>query len=52
MKILHAINYCHSHGIVHCDLKPDNIIFESPNEEEENEDILNLLDLKLLNFRL
>ena len=52
MKILHAINYCHSHGIVHCDLKPDNIIFESPNEEEENEDILNLLDLKLLDFGL
>ena len=52
MKILHAINYCHSHGIVHCDLKPDNIIFESPNEDEENEDILNLLDLKLLDFGL
>jgi len=52
MKILHAINYCHSHGIVHCDLKPDNIIFESPNEEEENEDILNLLDLKLIDFGL
>ena len=52
MKILHAINYCHSHGIVHCDLKPDNIIFESPNEEEENDDILNLLDLKLLDFGL
>ena len=52
MKILHAINYCHSHGIVHCDLKPDNIIFETPNEDEENDNILSLLDLKLIDFGL
>ena len=37
MKIIHAINYCHIHGVVHCDLKPDNIIFETPNEESEND---------------
>ena len=49
MKILHGINYCHNHGVVHCDLKPDNIIFETPYEEGENDsdNILNLLDLKL-----
>jgi calcium-dependent protein kinase len=53
MKILHAINYCHSHGVVHCDLKSDNIIFETPNEEEnEDENILSLLDLKLIDFGL
>ena len=54
MKILHGINYCHNHGVVHCDLKPDNIIFETPYEEGENDsdNILNLLDLKLIDFGL
>ena len=52
MKILHAINYCHSRGIVHCDLKPDNIIFEAPNEDNDNDDILNLFGLKLIDFGL
>lgn len=51
-KILHTINYCHNHVVVHCDLKPDNIIFETLNEEIENDNdnILNILDLKLIDF--
>ena len=58
MRILHAVNYCHSLGIVHCDLKPDNIIFEIPKEEaEDNENNdennnQNFLDLKIVDFGL
>ena len=51
MKILHAVNYCHSLGIVHCDLKPDNIIFETENNDDIN-DINNYFDIKIVDFGL
>ena len=57
MKILHALNYCHSSGVVHRDLKPDNIVFESPNNEEEEEDgeeeeNKNNYNIKIIDFGL
>ena len=30
-KVLSAITYCHHHGIVHRDIKLDNIMYESNN---------------------
>jgi calcium-dependent protein kinase len=54
MKLLHAINYCHSFGVVHRDLKPDNIVFESPNneDEEEEEQENNNFNIKIIDFGL
>lgn len=26
LKICHTVSYCHDHGVVHCDLKPSNIM--------------------------
>jgi len=40
-KVLSAITYCHHHGIVHRDIKLDNIMYESNNEGGE---------LKLIDF--
>ena len=56
MKLLHAINYCHSFGVVHRDLKPDNIVFESPNNEQEDEEEEsennNNFNIKIIDFGL
>jgi calcium-dependent protein kinase len=27
--LLSSISYCHSHNIMHCDLKPENLLLES-----------------------
>jgi calcium-dependent protein kinase len=34
-KIISAINYCHSIGVVHRDIKPDNILFSDESEQAE-----------------
>ena len=40
-RLLSAVTYCHHHGIVHRDIKLDNIMYESDSEESE---------LKLIDF--
>ena len=34
--ITDAIKYCHSKNIVHCDLKPHNIVFDKPNRDSSS----------------
>eukprot|EP00954_Amorphochlora_amoebiformis_P011366 889646-Amorphochlora_amoeboformis.AAC.1 len=31
-QLFDAVNYMHKHGVVHCDLKPDNFLFKDPSE--------------------
>lgn len=35
-QILSAINYCHKKSLVHCDLKPENIIFTDKSDANDN----------------
>jgi len=34
-QILSAISYCHAHGVIHRDMKPENIIFESKKDNSQ-----------------
>ena len=34
---LEALNYCHSYGIIHSDMKLQNILVNKPEEEDEGE---------------
>jgi len=45
-KLLRAISYCHSQGITHRDLKPDNILFLS----KENDSEIKLIDFGLSRY--
>ena len=40
-EMLSAVLYCHTHGVVHRDIKLDNMIFQGPEETSE---------LKLIDF--
>lgn len=43
-KLTHAISHCHSRGIVHRDMKAENVLFETKSEE--------LSDVKIIDFGL
>jgi len=36
LQLLEAIRYCHSNGIVHCDIKPTNILYNCDKDENFN----------------
>ena len=43
-KLTHAISHCHSRGIVHRDMKAENVLFETKSD--------NLTDVKIIDFGL
>mmetsp|Transcript_8619 Transcript_8619/g.22522 ORF Transcript_8619/g.22522 Transcript_8619/m.22522 type:complete len:566 (-) Transcript_8619:296-1993(-) len=45
-EMLGAVKYCHSHGVVHRDIKLDNMIFQGPEEDAE----LKLIDFGFANL--
>lgn len=44
-KLFHAINHCHSQGVIHRDLKLENIMYKSKHFGEDNE-------VKIIDFGL
>ena len=41
LNMVRAVHYCHQHGVVHCDIKLDNFLYDSHGDEAE---------LKLIDF--
>ncbi|OMO87330.1 hypothetical protein CCACVL1_09121 [Corchorus capsularis] len=46
IQILSLVSFCHLQGVVHCDLKPENIIFTSAGEDAD----IKLIDFGISNF--
>ena len=49
-KLLEAIKFISDSDIVHCDIKPDNILFKYDNNIEDFSKLIDFSDLKLIDF--
>ena len=52
-QTLHAVSYCHDKGVIHCDIKAENLLLSRPGSVQRSEDgrITNL-KIKLIDFGL
>ncbi len=51
-QLLEAVAYCHSHGILHRNIKPKHLLINTPNHEVPNKRTMNEANLLLSDFAL
>ena len=49
-QITYAIYYCHSKGVIHRDLKPQNVLFSNQNYDDPQQKVIKVVDFGIAGY--